>query len=212
VKSYVVELRADDLVATGERARAAAEQLSREVRWVRSVYVPERETCLLVFEAPTFDVIEGGSDMRKTAIVLLCLAAATIAACGGDDSGGAAASAATPTAQPAPVEFPLAPAHHSGVNGTATLTPDGDNLNVTLKLSKPVAGSLPAHIHTGPCSDEPTMSNPRIWVGLHEVVHGHSETTTNVVTLKELESEPASINVHDLNHHLRPLVCGDLPR
>jgi hypothetical protein len=61
VKSYVAELQLDagdptELAAAGERARGAAEQLTREgvaVRWVRSVYVPEDETCLLVFEAPT---------------------------------------------------------------------------------------------------------------------------------------------------------------
>jgi hypothetical protein len=57
VKSYRLQLPAGDatdLAVAGERARTAAEQLSREgtvVRWVRSVYVPEYETCLLVFEA-----------------------------------------------------------------------------------------------------------------------------------------------------------------
>jgi hypothetical protein len=59
VKSYVVELpdgEASDLADAGERARAAADRLTRAgiaVRWVRSVYVPEYETCLLVFEALT---------------------------------------------------------------------------------------------------------------------------------------------------------------
>ena len=64
MKSYVVELPAGDatdLVAAGERARTAAEQLTREgtaVRWVRSVYRPEYETCLLVFEAPTPEAVD----------------------------------------------------------------------------------------------------------------------------------------------------------
>jgi hypothetical protein len=55
----VVELPAGDatdLAVAGERARSAAEALTREgtaVRWVRSVYAPEYETGLLVFEAPT---------------------------------------------------------------------------------------------------------------------------------------------------------------
>jgi len=60
VKSYVVGLVAEDLAA-GERARSAAEALSREgtaVRFVRAVYVPEYETCLLVFEAPTPDAVD----------------------------------------------------------------------------------------------------------------------------------------------------------
>jgi hypothetical protein len=62
VKSYVVELEltAGDATAV-ERARGAAEQLTREgtpVRWVRSVYVPEEDTCLLVFEAPTAEAVD----------------------------------------------------------------------------------------------------------------------------------------------------------
>ena len=50
-----------EVAAAGERARSAAEQLSREgtaVRWVRSVYVPEEDTCLLVFEAPTPEAVD----------------------------------------------------------------------------------------------------------------------------------------------------------
>jgi hypothetical protein len=66
MKSYVVALRLDageatDLTAAGERARSAAEELTREgtaVHWVRSVYLPEDETCLLVFEAPTPDAVD----------------------------------------------------------------------------------------------------------------------------------------------------------
>jgi hypothetical protein len=66
MKSYLVELHLPagdptDLAAAGERARTAAEQLTREgtaVRWVRSVYLPEEETCLLVFEARTPDAVD----------------------------------------------------------------------------------------------------------------------------------------------------------
>ena len=49
------------VAAAGERARSAAEQLSREgvtVRCVRSVYVPEDESCLLVFEAESPDAVD----------------------------------------------------------------------------------------------------------------------------------------------------------
>jgi hypothetical protein len=81
-----------------------------------------------------------------------------------------------------------------------------------LTLDKRVPDTLLAHIHTGPCSDEPTMTNPRIWANLSEVMDGRSETTVNVVTLPELRSESASINVHDPDHNQRPLVCGDIPR
>jgi hypothetical protein len=87
-----------------------------------------------------------------------------------------------------------------------------DDLTGTLTLDKGAKDSLPAHIHTGPCSDEPTFKNPRIWASLDNVVDGGSKTTVNVVTLAELRSESASINVHDPEHGLRGLVCGDIPR
>jgi hypothetical protein len=85
-------------------------------------------------------------------------------------------------------------------------------VTVLLTLSKRVPARLLAHIHTGPCCKEPTWSNPRIWANLTEVVDGRSETTVNVVTLAELQSDGASINVHDPDHNQRPLVCGDIPR
>jgi hypothetical protein len=153
----------------------------------------------------------------KTLVIVLCLAggASALTGCGGDEGAAAVrpAASARPTASPSPpVEIALKPAHHSGVRGTATLVPAGANLKVTLKLSKPVEGNLLAHIHWGPCSKEPTMAKPRIWASLTEVVGGRSETTVNTVTLKELQSEAASINVHDPTHANRPLVCGDIPR
>jgi hypothetical protein len=69
VRSYIVELQlpgadATDLAGAGERARIAAEELTRDgepVRWVRSVYLPEDETCLLVFEARTRDRVARAS-------------------------------------------------------------------------------------------------------------------------------------------------------
>ena len=146
---------------------------------------------------------------RKTALILLCLAGGSpaLTGCGGDDEARAERAAAAP-----PVTIALKPKHHSGVAGTATLVGAGANVKVTLTLDKPVPGSLMAHIHTGPCSNEPTMSNPRIWVGLTDVVDGRSESTVVLVTLPELQAEDTSINVHDPAHANRPLVCGDIPR
>src|SRR4051812_49948225 len=126
---------------------------------------------------------------RKTPavpLILLGLAggALAIAGCGG--GGDQAQGAPARRVASAPLEIPLRPAHHSGVRGTATLVPGLKDLKVTLKLSKPVEGSLLAHIHTGPCSEEPTMSNPRVWASLSDVVGGRSETTVGLVTLGEL--------------------------
>jgi hypothetical protein len=133
-----------------------------------------------------------------------------LAGCGAHDAAPHAA-AATPS-RSAPVVIALKSAHHSGVTGTATLTPSFRDMTVTIKLGKRIPETLLTHIHTGPCSDEPTLDNPRIWANLNEVVDGRSETTVNVVTLRELQSEPASINVHDPAHGNRPLVCGDIPQ
>jgi hypothetical protein len=150
----------------------------------------------------------------KTLVILLGLACApAIAGCGGDGGHDARAAAATPRpTTSAPVEIAFKPKHGSGVTGTATLAPAGANLKVTLTLDKPVEGPLMAHVHTGPCSDEPTATNPRIWALLTDVTDGRSETTVNVVTLKELQSETSSINVHDPAHANRPLVCADIPQ
>jgi hypothetical protein len=143
--------------------------------------------------------------------VLLCLAAGSlaIAGCGGEDKAAGAAARATPSP---PLKITLKPSHHSGATGTATLAPGGADMKVTLKLRNPVEGTLMAHIHTGPCSKEPTATNPRIWANLTDVIDGRSVTTVNVVTLKELQSETSSINVHDPTHANRPLVCGDIPQ
>jgi hypothetical protein len=147
----------------------------------------------------------------KTLVILLCLAGLPMAGCGDVDGGTDSAAAARPTPQ-APVEIPLKPKHRSGVTGTATLAPAGANLIVTLTLDKRIPRTLMAHIHTGPCTDEPTATNPRIWANLTDVADGRSETTVNVVTLDELESESSSINVHDPTHGNRAMVCGDIPR
>ena len=99
------------------------------------------------------------------------------------------------------------------MSGTARLVPGAkDDMTVTLTLDKRGDDSLPAHIHTGPCSQEPTLQNPRIWANLDNVEGGGSKTLVNVVTLAELRSEGASINVHDPEHGLRALVCADIPR
>lgn len=146
--------------------------------------------------------------MNPKTLLMLLGVAGVVASCGGDEDDGAAA--ARPTASP-PLEIALEPKHRSPATGTARLAPAGANLKVTLAVDTRVQGTLLAHIHTGPCSDEPTYSNPRIWASLTDVIDGASETTVNVVTLKELQSETSSINVHDPTHGNRALVCGDIP-
>ena len=145
-------------------------------------------------------------------VICLAVAAPALSSCGGDGDDGARSAAASRPAPSAPVDVALKPKHGAKVTGTAKLVPARDGVKVTVALSKPISGPLLAHIHTGPCSDEPTMSNPHIWVSLTEVVDGRSETTEELATLPDLQSEPTSINVHDPEHGNRPLVCGDIPR
>jgi hypothetical protein len=66
VAEYLVELyvsRADSaaLDASARNARAAAQELTSEgrpVRYLRSIFVPEDETCFLLYEAAEADDVE----------------------------------------------------------------------------------------------------------------------------------------------------------
>jgi Protein of unknown function (DUF4242) len=65
VASYLVEIyvpgtQAQDARAAAQRARAAAQTLSREgisVRYVRTTLLPGDETCFHVFEAASYDAV-----------------------------------------------------------------------------------------------------------------------------------------------------------
>lgn len=61
VEVYLPRSRAHEAPATGRRARAAAAELSREgapVRYVRTTFLPNDETCFHVFEALSADAVE----------------------------------------------------------------------------------------------------------------------------------------------------------
>ena len=60
VEVYLPRSRAREARAAGRRARAAAEQLSREgvpVRYVRTTYLPDDETCFHIFEAASEEAV-----------------------------------------------------------------------------------------------------------------------------------------------------------
>jgi Nickel responsive protein SCO4226-like len=61
VEVYLPRSRAHEARATGRRARAAAEALAQEsvpIRYVRTTYLPDDETCFHVFEAASTEVVE----------------------------------------------------------------------------------------------------------------------------------------------------------
>jgi hypothetical protein len=56
VETYIARSQAGERAARERRARSAAEELTQErtsVRFERSIYVPEDETCFYVFDAPS---------------------------------------------------------------------------------------------------------------------------------------------------------------
>lgn len=64
VEVYAPNLSRADLADVAERAEAAAREMEREgirVRYLRSVLVPEDETCFHHFEGPTIDAIRRAS-------------------------------------------------------------------------------------------------------------------------------------------------------
>lgn len=61
VETYMPRSHAQEARAAGRRARAAAEELSREgepIRYLRTTFLPEDETCFHLFEAASPDAIE----------------------------------------------------------------------------------------------------------------------------------------------------------
>jgi uncharacterized protein DUF4242 len=57
---YVARADADVVERGAERVRRAAEEHTREgtpIRYLRSIFVPEDETCFLIFEAASADAV-----------------------------------------------------------------------------------------------------------------------------------------------------------
>ena len=65
VETYVARDDPGTAREHAERSERAAAELSgdgRDVRCVRSIYVPEDETCFLLFEAPTIETVHEAID------------------------------------------------------------------------------------------------------------------------------------------------------
>jgi hypothetical protein len=61
VEAYTPRLHAQEARAAGRRARAAAEEIAREgtaVRYVRTTFLPDDETCFHLFEAVSATAVE----------------------------------------------------------------------------------------------------------------------------------------------------------
>jgi LPXTG-motif cell wall-anchored protein len=113
--------------------------------------------------------------------------------------------AAADTAAQQAVTVSLSAQNNSGISGTATLTPMGEQTQVVLQLQN-APGPHPAHIHDGTCAN----LNPAPKYPLQTVMNGRSETTVNV-GLQQLLAGQAAINVHRSPQEASVYVaCGDL--
>ena len=67
IESYVPRSRHEEVSKATRLLRAAAEQLAREgtpVRYVRTTFLPDDETCFHIFEAPSHEAVE---ELRRRA-------------------------------------------------------------------------------------------------------------------------------------------------
>ena len=95
------------------------------------------------------------------------------------------------SAQDNAVVIDLAERNDSGVTGTATLTPDGDQTTVRIEVEGPV-GNNPVNIMTGTCQE--FDANPVYSLSSVDA-NGVSESTIDA-TLDDLLAEPHVINIH----------------
>jgi hypothetical protein len=102
----------------------------------------------------------------------------------------------------------LEPQNDSGVTGTVTLTPRGDErTEVTVEVEAAGYPSMPAHIHPGTCDD--MVPQPKY--PLENVVDG-SSTTQIPASLAELLSDTVAINLHASNTRMElSTACVNLP-
>jgi hypothetical protein len=112
------------------------------------------------------------------------------------------------------ITIPLNEYENSGISGTATLEPIGNDTRVAMELSgDQLTGNHPTHIHTGTCANfDPDPTYPLTTVILEEVSDvGVSETTVEGVRLRDLLHDDYVILVHKSPEELTNyFVCGDI--
>ena len=106
-----------------------------------------------------------------------------------------------------PITVQIQPKDNSGVSGTATLTPQGNQTRVVVQLKGAASNvAQPAHFHSGTCD----KLDPKPKYPLADVVNG---TSTSVVSapVSELASGKYTINVHKSAADIKTSVaCGSV--
>jgi hypothetical protein len=80
VELYIARATGDAAETCAEHARAAADAVSRSgtpVRCVSSIFVPEDETCFLLYEADTVDAVRTAAEHAGLAFERVALAHAS---------------------------------------------------------------------------------------------------------------------------------------
>jgi CHRD domain len=136
--------------------------------------------------------------MRAPSLVLLAL---LLSGCGGGGGGGGAGGGSE-------IVVEMQPIGGSGITGTATLEPKGEQTNVTLELQDPTGGTgdpQVAHIHNGTCANLGDIAYP-----LPDVWDGISGDTFDV-SLDELREGDYAVNVHRSAAKIDEYTaCGDI--
>lgn len=115
---------------------------------------------------------------------------------------------------PQPVTVQLNEVNDSNISGAATLTAEGPQTNVDMRLmGSGLTGNHPTHIHTGTCANfDPNPLYPLETVVLQSVDHTGRSVSTVDVSLGELQSGNYVILVHLSPEALTTyLVCGEIP-
>ncbi|MGH2531403.1 MAG: cupredoxin domain-containing protein [Thermomicrobiales bacterium] len=107
-----------------------------------------------------------------------------------------------------PLTIDLDELNSSGISGTATLTPKGEETEVSLQLTG-ATGDHPAHIHLGTCDTlDPNPEFP-----LKAVAADGTSVTTVEVALTDLLAGEFAINVHDSVENIGLYIaCGNISR
>ncbi|MGH2560746.1 MAG: cupredoxin domain-containing protein [Thermomicrobiales bacterium] len=127
---------------------------------------------------------------------------------------GAPGPAAAEAGEAAPAEaeaggqlaIDLAELNASGISGTATLIPNGEETEISVQLEG-ASGDHPAHIHLGTCD----ALDPNPEFPLESVAADGSSVTTVPVALADLTAGEFAINIHESVENIgRYIACGNI--
>jgi hypothetical protein len=131
-----------------------------------------------------------------------------LVACGGGGNQGAmqnSKAASQPAAQPAAAatsagqQVQLSALNNSGVNGTVTLTPEGDSLVVAVNANglPDGAGAYPSHMHQGTCATPGAVAQPLNDVQADSTGVGHATTTVPMSVLAQGQNHLVMVHRKD---------------